>query len=251
MRTLLALVSVMFAVLLGGCGVAPTAATVRTPVPTADQVAQALEAYRAAVGAPGDGAALRQVLDQLELVLALNLTEAQRTELLAAEADLVTRIEQLALGSPTPTPTVSPSAESTPTPTAPTGTPVPAPARTSPVAAPTARPTRPTRPTYGLTTRKSFEGSGNSGQFASCIDVQIVGRSGPISGAVLGINNGDHTYQNQTDQNGYAGRCGLGASTWSVVLFWTPGGGQARGVATTVYINGATEQRAAVVFQER
>ncbi|MEI6181583.1 MAG: hypothetical protein WCP31_12560, partial [Chloroflexales bacterium] len=117
-----------------------------------------------------------------------------------------------------------------------------------PVTTPTVRPGR---QAYALTTRKSFEGSGNSGQFASCIDVKIVGRNGPVNGAVIGINNGDHSYQNQTDQNGYAGRCGLGASTWSVVLFWTPNGGQARGAATTVYVSGAPEQRAATVFQER
>jgi hypothetical protein len=67
---------------------------------------------------------------------------------------------------------------------------------------------------------------------------------------VIEVNNGDHSYQSQTDAGGYTGRCGLGASTWSVVLVWTPAGG-ASGVTTTVYLSGGPEQRAAVVFQER
>lgn len=118
--------------------------------------------------------------------------------------------------------------------------------------APTARP-RPAAsatPAFVVARRTSFDGSGNSGQYASCVDVQILGPAGPVSGAVIGINNGDHSYQNQTDGQGYAGRCGLGASTWSVVLFWTPAG-SVKGAATTVYLNGAPEQRAAVVFQGR
>jgi hypothetical protein len=104
---------------------------------------------------------------------------------------------------------------------------------------------------YSVGERKSFEGSGASGAFASCIDVQILGPGGPVGGAVVGFNNGEHSYQNQTDANGYAGRCGLGASTWSVVLFWTPADGTVRGASTTVYLSGAPEQRAAVVFRGR
>ena len=106
-------------------------------------------------------------------------------------------------------------------------------------------------PSFAVAQRKSFEGSGASGQFASCIDVQILAPTGAVSGAVIGINNGDLSFQNQTDANGYTGRCGLGASTWSVVLFWTPAGGSAQSVSTTVYLSGAPEQRAAVVFQGR
>ncbi len=243
MRLVLTLASVALAALLVGCG----ATTRSTPVPAAgggDQVALALEAYSGAVAAAGDGAALRQALDQVELALALAPDERQRTELAAAEADLVAKLGLLDAGDPVVTPTVVPTVEleATPAPTALSRTPV------RPVTTPTVRPGR---QAYALTTRKSFEGSGNSGQFASCIDVKIVGRNGPVNGAVIGINNGDHSYQNQTDQNGYAGRCGLGASTWSVVLFWTPNGGQARGAATTVYVSGAPEQRAATVFQER
>jgi hypothetical protein len=98
--------------------------------------------------------------------------------------------------------------------------------------------------------RKSFEGSGASGRFEGCVDVQVVGPGGPVAGAVVGVNNGDHSYQSQTDGGGYTGRCGLGASTWSVVLFWAPGDGDS-GVATTVYLSGTPEQRAAVVFVKR
>lgn len=115
-------------------------------------------------------------------------------------------------------------------------------------------PTRPARPAaivYGVTQRKSFDGSGNSGAFASCIDVQILRQGNPVGGAVIGFNNGEHSYQSQTNADGYAGRCGLGASTWSVVLFWTPADGTVRGVTTTVYLSGAAEQRGAVVFEGR
>lgn len=137
------------------------------------------------------------------------------------------------------------AAQHTPTPVAPAPT-----ATARPVA--TTRPaTRPATPAFSVVQRKSFDGSGNSGQFASCIDIQILGPAGPISGAVVGINNGEHSYQNQTDANGYTGRCGLGASTWSVVLFWTPATGSVRGVTTTVYLSGSPEQRAAVVIQGR
>ncbi len=128
----------------------------------------------------------------------------------------------------------------------------------TPAALPSQRPTVAPRPptrsagaAFGVVQRKSFDGSGNSGQFASCIDVQVLGPGGPIAGAVLGINNGDHSYQNQTDASGYAGRCGLGASTWSIVLFWTPQTGNVAGATTTVYLNGAPDQRAAVVFRAR
>ncbi|MGQ9925496.1 MAG: hypothetical protein ACUVS4_01375 [Chloroflexaceae bacterium] len=132
-----------------------------------------------------------------------------------------------------------------------------APATPTPTPLPPRRPTAaaraPVRSTgaFSVVQRKSFDGSGNTGQFASCIDIQVLGPGGPIAGAVLGINNGDHSYQNQTDASGYAGRCGLGASTWSVVLFWTPQTGNVAGATTTVYLNGAPDQRAAVVFRAR
>ncbi|MCS6882004.1 MAG: hypothetical protein RMK84_08100 [Oscillochloridaceae bacterium] len=127
-------------------------------------------------------------------------------------------------------------------------------AATLPLRRPTPAPRPPARstgPAFSVVQRKSFDGSGNSGQFASCIDIQVLGPGGPIPGAVLGINNGEHSYQNQTDASGYTGRCGLGASTWSVVLFWTPQTGSVSSATTTVYLNGAPEQRAAVVFRSR
>ncbi len=110
---------------------------------------------------------------------------------------------------------------------------------------------RPQPPSFAVTARKSFDDSAPSGQYAACIDIQVLGRNGPLGGAVVGINNGEHSYQNQTDANGYTGRCGLGASTWSVVLFWAPPDHSVAGAATTVWVNGAPEQRAAVVFQEQ
>jgi len=130
-------------------------------------------------------------------------------------------------------------------------TPTPAPLPTRPPATSSRPPARSAGSAFSVVQRNSFEGSGNSGQFASCIDIQVLGSGGPIAGAVIGINNGDHSYQNQTDANGYTGRCGLGASTWSVVIFWTPQAGSVSGATTTVYLNGAPDQRAAVVFRGR
>lgn len=246
MRIGQALVALALTALIVGCG-ATGEADRQATAPTADLAAQALAAYAEALDGPATGAALRRSFDQVELALAVVPPDhGRRGELLAAEGDLAGRLAQLAAQPAAPTAQASdptPAPELTATPTA------------DPTAAAAARPAapRPARPpssTYTVTTRKSFEGSGASGQFASCIDVQILGRDGPVAGAVLGINNGEHSYQDQTDQNGYSGRCGLGASTWSVVLFWTPGAGQVRGAATTVYLSGAPEQRAAVVFQE-
>jgi hypothetical protein len=115
---------------------------------------------------------------------------------------------------------------------------------------PTPTPDRPAAvPGFGVTRRVSFEGSGDSGAFAACIDVQVIGVTGPVAGAVVGINNGDLHYQNQTNAAGYTGRCGLGASTWTVVLFWVPGHEALAGAQTTVYLNGAEEQRGEVVFE--
>lgn len=262
------------AALLCGCVAAGTGPGASAPAgrPAPDRAALAIEAYAAALEAPGDGEALRRALDQVELALAVAIEEHElRPDLRSAEADLVARLEQLAGGGAQEEGRVTPSgaapaagvlsnapaspgraegASATPIPGRAEGGPA---ASDGPVAATGARPRTPApaAPGYAVATRKSFEGSGNSGQYASCIDVQILGRDGPVAGAVIGINNGDLSYQDQTDQGGYSGRCGLGASTWSVVLFWTPGGGQAQGAATTVYLSGAPEQRAAVVFQQR
>lgn len=252
---------ILLVTLLAGCGGSPAAPGAPTMAPAATTAAEsaagALAAYEAARTAPADHQALRLAFDRVELALAVGPDDPVVVRaLLAAEADLVARLAALERSSATPVAQASPTAVATataePSPTpAVTSTPTATPKATG-AAAPRPRPTAaPQGASFAVANRKSFDGSGNSGQFASCIDVQILGRRGPVSGAVLGINNGEHSYQNQTDQNGYAGRCGLGASTWSVVLFWAPERGQVRSSATTVYLNGAPEQRAAVVFQER
>lgn len=260
MRLEYVLIAVLIAALLGACGPAPAALKTGAPPaqPTPDPAERALAVYGDAIAGPGDGAALRRAFDQVELALAVVSTEhSLRGELLEAEGVLVARLALLDT-EPGPEPAtqgVEAAADEGPTAGIP-GRAAPSATRAAlPGSSPAPRrvptPTTQGSPAYVTTMRKSFEGSGNSGQFTSCIDVQILGRSGPVAGAVIGINNGEHSYEDQTDQNGYSGRCGLGASTWSVVLFWTPGGGQVVGGATTVYLSGAPEQRAAVVFQER
>lgn len=252
------LTAALCAALLCGCVAAGPADRLGAPPPspTPDVPGRALEAY----GAAGDGESLRRALDQVELALAVAPPgHGLRPELLAAEGDLVARLDSLDAGPaagaiPGPETAAPDAGEAAVAPavSSPAATAAPPTAPPSAVAAPARRqaPAAPA-PSYAVATRKSFEGSGNSGQFASCIDVQILGRGGPVAGAVIGINNGDLSYQDQTDQSGYSGRCGLGASNWSVVIFWTPAGGQAHGSATTVYVSGAPEQRAAVVFQGR
>lgn len=266
-RSLVALA--LAAALLAGCA-APASAEVAPPAAAPGGLPDdALAAYAAAVMDPADRPALRRALDQVELALAVApAAHPQRGALVAAEADLVSRLAppvseeppEQGQGPAEPPPAetaaavVSPVTDSPAPTSAPTAPPAPTSAPTAPPAAPRPRPTAqpiPPAPTFAIATRTSFDGSGVSGQFASCIDVQVLGRAGPVGGAVIGINNGEHSYQDQTDAGGYSGRCGLGASTWSVVLFWAPGGGPAQPVATTVYVSGAPEQRAAVVFQER
>jgi hypothetical protein len=193
--------------------------------------------------APDEPAAQRAALDQLSLALPLAADDE------ALQAEIRATQDELARLLTAETPPSESLPATTATPAAPPAQPTSPPAIAAPPrrAAPTARPA----PSYRVVQRQSFEGSGNSGAFASCVDLQVIGANGPVAGAVLGINNGDLTYQNQTDANGYAGRCGLGASTWSVVLFWTPGEGNVRGAVTTIYLNGAPEQRGIAVFQLR
>lgn len=193
---------------------------------------------------------LRAALDQVELgLLVAPADPALRAELLVGETLLVARMAVAGQG-PVAASEVPPPLEVSAETVASATTEA---ASTAPTSAPPPRrrPTVVPASVFAVAQRKSFDGSGASGQFASCIDIQVLGRGGPVAGAVIGINNGEHSYQDQTDQSGYAGRCGLGASTWSVVLFWTPGGGSGRELATTVYVSGASEQRAAIVFQER
>jgi hypothetical protein len=187
-------------------------------------------------GAP-DSAAARQRNSLNELALAISIAPkgGLRDRIAARMADLAHATEPTAAE-----PTAAAHAPSL----------VPASPAPRPQSAPPTPLPQPARPAYVVAERKSFEGSGESGRFESCVDVQVIAQSGPVAGAVVAVNNGDHSYQSQTDADGYTGRCGLGPSTWSVVLFWTPGGGDS-GVATTVYLSGAPEQRAAVTFEER
>lgn len=205
------------------------------------------------VAAPTSPAALRAALDQVSLALPLaGGDQALRAELLAAQQELADLLAQedarratqggaAAAGQP---PTDQPPAQAPPSPS-------PRPANPAPRAAQPPAHSAAQQAAFAVVERKSYDGSGNSGTFASCVDIQILGPGGPVAGAVVGINNGEHSYQNQTDGNGYTGRCGLGASTWSIVLFWTPADGAVKGAATTIYVNGTPEQRAAVVFKRR
>lgn len=222
---------------LGARGDAPAAERIALAQALVDQAQAARVAEPKLPGADGlIGAALLAAADAYRSGAAAAPAGADREAWRAQAQDLCRQAQ--ALRPQIPCPAIEGGAPATSA--GPAG-PAPAPRR----------PPAPAPPAFAVAQRKSFEGSGASGRYESCIDIQILGRGGPIGGAVVGINNGEHTYQNQTDAGGYTGRCGLGASTWSVVLFWVPPGHSLQGAATTVYLSGAPEQRAAVVFQEQ
>lgn len=236
--------------LLAGCA----------PAPIVDERAATESARSLTLPAarPADPAALRAAFAEVSIgALAAPPESALRAELLRRQATTAAQLDALADALPAPqtcgahcgaAPTAAPTAT-----LAPDATLTPAPQLRPPAARP-APPTNtalPAAPQFVVAGRRSFDATEPNGQYASCIDIQVVGRNGPVGGAVIGINNGDHSYQNQTDAAGYTGRCGLGASTWSVVLFWAPPNHPISGATTTVWLNGAAEQRAVVVFREQ
>ncbi|NJN14865.1 MAG: hypothetical protein HC822_00395 [Oscillochloris sp.] len=241
----------MLLMLLSGCGPTntsaqnQTASPTPTPTPTAaanpnkDWLRRRDAALERAAQGPNDPAALRDALDQVILGIVDAPLGPTRIELAALHDQLVTQLQTALADAPVAAPIVATSAAVVTAPRPPSVVTRPQPAAPTPGT------------TFGVAERRSFEGSGAADSFNSCIDIQVIGRNGPLAGAVIGINNGDLSYQNQTDGNGYSGRCGLGPSTWSVVLFWTPAGGEVHNATTTVYLNGAAEQRAAIVFQEK
>lgn len=133
-------------------------------------------------------------------------------------------VQAAALVPPTPTPRPTPRA--TPRPTTP-----------------------PTRIFNGVPVR-SYPGSGNNGTFASCISGRVTYGGAAIAGASLEVNNGPaNRFSATTNSNGDYRVCGLGASNWSVVLFFVPGNPPiGNNPAIVVYVNGNAAQEALVNF---
>jgi hypothetical protein len=95
-------------------------------------------------------------------------------------------------------------------------------------------------------------GQGNSDQYGSCVQGQVIVKSGSPHGAIISINNGDVTYERTSGGGGYYQFCGLGASNWTVVLYWVPGDAElASQPYATVYVNGAPGETAVINFVEQ
>lgn len=151
----------------------------------------------------------------------------------------------------------------------PTATPRPVTAAPAPTARPTTPPPPTARPTPRPTARpappaprlrafsaeviSSYPGSGRSEDRQSCIEGRVRDRNGNgVGGAVVSINNGASNLDRQTNGAGEFQFCGVGDSTWSVVLRYIPGSpGLAREVAGTVYVNGSGGQTGIVNFREQ
>lgn len=166
----------------------------------------------------------------------------------------VSLVQPTAVAAPAAAPTARPTSRPTVQPPARPTTPPP------PTPRPTARPTpRPRPPAPAPSARafvaeviRTYPGTGRSEDRESCIEGRVRDRSGGgIGGAVVSINNGAANLDRQTNGAGEFQFCGLGDSTWSVVLRYVPGSpGLAREVAGTVYVNGSAQQSAAVNFRE-
>lgn len=101
----------------------------------------------------------------------------------------------------------------------------------------------------------TYPGTQPSGEQASCVAGYVRLGGTPIAGAVVYANNGGPAAPSPrgiTDGNGYYYICGLGDSTWSVVLTYIPGPDTlAAEVKPTVYVNGSHTQVAVVNFNGR
>lgn len=114
---------------------------------------------------------------------------------------------------------------------------------------PTSSP-RPKSRAFRAIPMQDFQGSGNSGTYNSCIAGKVTYGGAPIGGARVEVNNGpNNRFQAVTDPAGNYQICGLGASTWSVVLYFIPGDPPlARQTVGTFYVNGNRAQTALVNF---
>lgn len=122
-----------------------------------------------------------------------------------------------------------------------------------PTPTPRPKPTSTPRPTTrifkGVPVR-SYPGSGNNGTFASCVSGRVSYGGAAIAGASLEVNNGPaNRFPATTNSNGDYRVCGLGASDWSVVLFYVPGSPPiGNNPAVVFYVNGNAAQEAVVNF---
>ena len=99
----------------------------------------------------------------------------------------------------------------------------------------------------------SYPGSGSSGGKSSCVQGVVRDRAGSgVAAAAIAANNGNAEVGKLTNGAGEYQICGLGDSTWSILLRFVPGDPPlAQEAVATVYVNGSREQAAVVNFVER
>jgi hypothetical protein len=123
------------------------------------------------------------------------------------------------------------------------------------VGVPPAPPTPTPLPVVGFAARidVNFLGSGNSGQFTSCVAGRVYRANGGLyQGAQVNVNNGPvNSFNARTGRDGVYRVCGLGASNWSVVLRGAPGVRLAQQTVKVVYVNGSAQEAIVNFFQQR
>ena len=152
---------------------------------------------------------------------------------------------------PEPTAIPTPRATATPRPS-PTPQPSATPAqRPQPTASPA--PTAPPLRSFVAEVIVSYPGSGSSGGKSSCVQGVVRDRAGSgVAAAAIAANNGNAEVGKLTNGAGEYQICGLGDSTWSILLRFVPGDPPlAQEAVATVYVNGSREQVAVVNFVER
>lgn len=142
---------------------------------------------------------------------------------------------------PTPVPTPIPPPP-TDTPLIPTDIPTPT---------PTVVPPPPQVRYFSAASIVSYAGNSDSGRFESCVTGSVSGSEGPITGAVVNVNNGTNSFDATTGGGGFFRVCGLGPSNWTAVLYFVPGVPTGNQPAVTVYVNGLPEQHAVVSFTQQ
>lgn len=151
-------------------------------------------------------------------------------------------VQRMSRSSPSPTAIVIPSATpgiAAPPPQEPTPTPVPPPAWR----------------TYTAAAGPRYPQDSATNQFVSCIGGRVIRTDGTgVASAQGNVNNGDNSFSWITNASGEFIVCGLGASSWSVVLFYVPDAPGLQGgtdVAATAWVNGSAEHRVWVEFREQ
>jgi predicted SnoaL-like aldol condensation-catalyzing enzyme len=103
-------------------------------------------------------------------------------------------------------------------------------------------------PHYAISASPTFAPSAPTGRSESCIAGRVVQNGQGVPGAVGNVNNGpDNSFPWITNANGEFNICGLGASVYSVVLFYVPPDQHLTRI-TTVWVNGTPEQNVSVTF---